>query len=934
MIKIPLTIRYAEEPRRPPVAWLMRDNDPAAWLAEWSRWELPMADWRIVPIDGVGVLTIVADGQIPRHSPLGIPLWRVGDRIYLPTHADLAVAAEPVELESLLASEIALAILLPEHPAIAVAAHQVLSVGDLLSAPTPRPSDWGCAQGGEAQNERLHAVLPELLPSLDDFLDEGRGDIGKQSQDLHNLPPRPGEPGEGLLDKARRGLGKAAADMARFVAGLSSAGGAAGQGRPGNHGSMTAGGAGGGLWGWFQSLANWANQAAGSISRELEELRNKEVLRLLHMLQNNPDEGLKYAPPFGGGAHRGLAPPGGRLLPRNVDFSLGSLGGGGPADFWSLPHQYQEQLRRRYRELANRELGLRRYRRAAYIFAELLGELDSAAAALQSGGHYREAATLYSERLNKMLAAAQCLEQGGFLTEAIAIFEQLGHDEKIGDLYARLAQPEEAEGAWRRAIEVAIVQRDDYLDAARVAEKKLKRDDEALAILDRGWMQSRQAAACLARHFGLLGERGRHDDAKRRLGEFRRAGRDAIHDLMIAETLSAQVATYPDAEFCSRAADIVRTLAGAHLRAALQQERQRYVAAVSQLAPGDKLLERDGQRYLTQHVLPRPPRSVAKPRGLPQPQRICAFPLPARVAWKVAVAQGEVFFAAGIADGKLELVRGRWMGQLQSAQAKGRFFKVSDVASVLLAADLQGRGPLLVASSHGEVEGSWQFSPTDQFPQLAVGLTPNGNLEVPMGCCYAHGLAYQLDDRRPCLAFGYAVESPQRLGQLVRTLDIGYRPDEVEEFLPTYGRPDLLAVGIDRHLHLFADTAKAEIFELPEPIFHLAGSAPFSRLRIAAGLAHGGSFLWAAAGHRIEDPPRRFAEDLISPHVCFTATGLLVALSENGGEIYSTTEGKLALKGRMPPLGQRPLAVLPTDFGNQFAILLPSGTMEVMELSS
>jgi hypothetical protein len=194
-------------------------------------------------------------------------------------------------------------------------------------------------------------------------------------------------------------------------------------------------------------------------------------------------------------------------------------------------------------------------------------------------------------------------------------------------------------------------------------------------------------------------------------------------------------------------------------------------------------------------------------------------------------------------------------------------------------------------------------------------------------------LGYRLAGFYPCCAFGYSVQGATELGALARTFEIGDIPDDFEEgFLPSYGRPDLLAVGLHRNLHLFTEKGRTDVYELPEPILHLAGSAPFSRLRIAAGLAHGGSFLWAAAGNRIEDPPRRFAEDLIAPSICFTATGLLVAVSENGGEIFSTTEGKLVLKSRLPPLGQRPVAVLPTDYGNQFAIFMPEGTVEIMEL--
>ena len=71
------------------------------------------------------------------------------------------------------------------------------------------------------------------------------------------------------------------------------------------------------------------------------------------------------------------------------------MGGGGPVDFWMMSPEYSQRLATIYRELANREISLGRHRRAAYILAELLGDLSAAAATLADGGHFREAAVLY-----------------------------------------------------------------------------------------------------------------------------------------------------------------------------------------------------------------------------------------------------------------------------------------------------------------------------------------------------------------------------------------------------------------------------------------------------------------------------------------------------------------------------------------------------------
>src|SRR5262249_41751045 len=185
-----------------------------------------------------------------------------------------------------------------------------------------------------------------------------------------------------------------------------------------------------------------------------------------------PDQGLKYALPMGGGAHRGLARPGDKLVRRDTNFALSRLGGGQAADFWDVPPDYQNLLIARYRELADREVRLGRHRRAAYIYAELLGDLNAAATALMAGHHWREAAILYKQRLERPWDAARCLEKGGLWVEAIALYEELQAFEQAGDLYTKLEQLQSAAAQYRRAVERARAS-GDFIVAARLLDEKL-----------------------------------------------------------------------------------------------------------------------------------------------------------------------------------------------------------------------------------------------------------------------------------------------------------------------------------------------------------------------------------------------------------------------------------------------------------------------------
>ncbi len=330
---------------------------------------------------------------------------------------------------------------------------------------------------------------------------------------------------------------------------------------------------------------------------KLLEKRHRETLRLINMLETDPDRGLRYALPFNQGGHRGVAPPGSKLVHRDTDFNLPRLLGSDPVDLWHLPQDLREQLLAKYHELAGRELRLGRFRRAAYIYAELLGNIELAASALVTGRHWREAAVLYRDRLRRPDEAARCLEQGGLWTEAIALYEELGEHEKAGDLYRQLDQPDHARQAYRAAVAKHLAQ-NDCLAAARLLENKLDAPDEAIAQLEAGWPSLPQAGACLQELFQLLARLGRHEAAAAKIEQLRGQALLPPQTQLLIDIFSQTATAYPDAAVGAMAADATRTLAGA------------------QLAPGDRRREATpaGSRAAT-----RAGRSPAGPRLPPIP---------------------------------------------------------------------------------------------------------------------------------------------------------------------------------------------------------------------------------------------------------------------------------------------------------------------------
>lgn len=85
---------------------------------------------------------------------------------------------------------------------------------------------------------------------------------------------------------------------------------------------------------WSNSLREWAAPKLQGISESLEATRNRDLTRLMNLLRNDPDEGLRFALPMGGGENHRIAPPPSVLGSHNVDFRLGNLGGGGANGVW------------------------------------------------------------------------------------------------------------------------------------------------------------------------------------------------------------------------------------------------------------------------------------------------------------------------------------------------------------------------------------------------------------------------------------------------------------------------------------------------------------------------------------------------------------------------------------------------------------------------
>lgn len=683
MIEIPLILRYSPQRLRETAAWLI-PGDTATWLDELLGWGVDLRRAVLRPLPGAGLashaaggaLVTLAPGPPPKVSPRCQEYGRIAERLFLPVCARL----EPELLESEAA-----ALLEPQcqyvfHPTLGlvrITKTAVCRAADLLAIPTLLTTDWDRAEPGRPPAARLVSVEPEQMPSVDDVLNAGKDDIGSRDLGLKRQREPSSEGGESDAEESGGLLSGLLRRLREFFSGSP------------------------------RETTPGAPPPPGSQQNEID--------RLLRMLEQNPDEGLRYALPLGEqAAHRGLTPPGGRLVPRTVDFNFQNFAGGEAGSPWYVSSDRFAKLQQHYRALANREIGLGRYRRAAYIYAHLLNDLSAAAQALASGGHWREAAVLYRDRLKNPVAAADCLEKGGLWAEAIEAYGELKAFEKLGEIHNRLGQVDEARAAYRQEVQKRR-KAQDHAGAARVLEQNLDAADEALAELDAGWPGSSQAVLCLEESFRLLERRRRPDEIARRIEALveQRLSEDAA--LGAVRVLAELARSGGDAANQALATDAARVKAGLTLATASDSGAGVLLNRLADLAPRDRLLGRDCKRFCARRFRRRDRRSPTGNIGL---NLVWKYNLPAGIQWMTALAAGEVCYAAGYGESALVVARWPWRRGMQGLEVVR--WNASAVGGVERS-DSAGIGPELA---------SWRISPGTAGAPILLCRAPSGDPQL------------------------------------------------------------------------------------------------------------------------------------------------------------------------------------------------------------
>ncbi len=863
----------------------------------------------------------------PRLQPFG----ELARRLYVPVEASLNAALTPAEFADLQTADDSLLVWLPDLGVIGVSAAEALRVSDLLRAPHTSRSVWTRAEPTEPLNTRLSSLRPWDPPTLDDFRQSAQDDIGTHAIKTGDLPPSPREAAPGITAAATRAVTQgltgsviAAASMLdklkQFFSSEAATSPNTQQTAQPQQKSL------------LERVREWAAAKQQRISDSIGAARDRELTRLLDLLQNNPDEGLRYAIPLAGDANRGIAAPSTRLTARDVNYRYGGSGSG-PADYWDIAEQNRRALIARYRDLANREIALGRHRRAAYIFAELLGDHSTAAQTLADGRHYREAALIYEQRLHNPRQAAKCLEHGGLLHEAIEIYRKLNEYETMGDLYRRLEQPELADEAYEHALE-ALLKAGNYLGGAELCQNKLQSLERALDTLEAGWQAStNQRQSCFLRSFELLGQASQHERAHRFLiTALNKAAESSISVPTFVPDLATIVTTYPDATLRDYGKDQARRMIGTYLctnPAKQSWDQQTLLQTLSKLEPGDRLLARDTRRYGS--LAARIESTAVNEKQRPTTQRgqiqlLHKANIPCDDC-RAFVSHGNHFYVAGLRENELILLRGDEQNRIHYPQGK---------PYRLLAEAAEGFRPRLHWNSAGNDKilltpflpnlADRKFPETDQFPtSVTVGGGPmidQRTLAISYNGSRAITCLNNVNDSN--VGLNHHADSAGRVlkSQMIQK-QFGDIDDAVE--LPVFNLHchfEHWFVGYYKELWIGQGSREPREIELPRPIKNFIAAPPNSLFRLVALLDYGIFLTW---GYLSNLHHTNAANDLESPVGCFTAQGDLILVGKNGIEIYSTNHQGLRIIAERRGLVLDPIGVLPMGSNRHFLVVQRNG---------
>lgn len=933
MISRPIVLQHCNNAQRPACAWMIAGGDTSRWLSEITRWHvdesalklylLPQSRDNLSPS---GLLVLGPNLSELSVRPAAIGYGLIGESIYIPIESILSPAMSEQELKALSRYD-----LLLFHPVLGPVGFDdsnSLRVADLLISPPRRADYWEQLIPSVQPNRHIRSVSFRTVPLLEEMFGEASNEIGVDSPKELSGPEKQfgAEIAESLLMQSGGRLLQGLSYLLRAF--------------PHTGSQRTA----------FNSFEDWVNAHLRRVLQDVEKSRNKELYRLLEQLSNNPDIGLRHAIPLSQvGLNRGVAPKSGQLGERHSDFDLRRLRGGQAADFWNIPSDLRQQLRSNYLKLAERERQLGRYRRAAYIYAELLGDLSTAALILKEGRFFQDAAFLYRDHLRRPLEAADCFVEARMLAEAIAIYEKEQAWEALGGLYLKIGESDKASDALRKWVNI-LVEKGDLLQAFEILRHKLFLPDEAVKLLKESWPDHHQTSKCMERYFEYCAEGLEHESATEWLMEMDQRPLSPSQEITLLRLYIYLQSHYPDRELLLKAEDKGRVKIAKNLLSKDESERKQAVYMLAALAPDDRLLRRDGIRYLDQKRVK--PASVPPPIPPKLTHRSCVpeimhdFVFPQKgIKWIRAISHGDHFFAVGRAQGAIGIVRSSFDGHHQMEKWPMIALGVDGDLKMHLCADsASGQDEVYFRILYRNEIHAKVMPPTDVLGRPALVGTPGWLTDDPLAATFDPNGTFWLWRH---IRTGLQLSSYQSLktGIVRANLEIPFLEQEWVAH-SVFGAPNVpvmavlehrILIGLGRNLHVLnisspeQETEGAGRLSFEEDILAIVPGAKWTKPHVAIVLEHQVLICWLDGSSPQVSHVQTGLED---PLATFTNEGTLVVITPDKGYLFDCSSHGVRSSCQFERKREDVIAVIRGPEARSYATVESNGNVKTFKFSS
>lgn len=258
--------------------------------------------------------------------------------------------------------------------------------------------------------------------------------------------------------------------------------------------------------------ASWWKRKKEALREELESLedRNKnEIDKLIKMLNEDPDEALKYALPIDRSSES-RGPDVGFTMTKRWSNGRSLVSGSSLGGSVNLKEQKTQELRDKYNRMAQKYIDDGKFEKASFVYMELLNDPYRAANTLKQGERYEAAAAIFLKKCNNKSQAAYCYEVGHFYSKAIDLYAEMEQFHRVGTLERKIGNEDKAIQAFKTNHDQLIAS-GSYLQAGKVAEEDIYDIDLARDNFKTGWQKSQDRRVCLDAYFDT------YEDEKLRL---------------------------------------------------------------------------------------------------------------------------------------------------------------------------------------------------------------------------------------------------------------------------------------------------------------------------------------------------------------------------------------------------------------------------------